>query len=314
MNLALKNKATAILILNHFMDKSLRRLYEQIRRDCGPEYDIYLLSDRTRKDRPYVFHTPQLKQFRFTRNDLESLGYPGKQNLSLKRAGKRNMKLGNAELPVLLFKAAHPEYEHYWIVEYDVRFSGNWNLLFSHFLESPADLLGTTLSTYPECPQWSHWHTVKLPAFNLSREQLVRGFFPVYRISGKALDCLHREYQIGCFGHMETLMPSLLFHSGLLLEDIGGNGKFVVGGNENIFYTNNPMDNSLAPGTFIYRPWLTASGTQPNMLWHPVKKAQNPLLTFFKERVKRVMAITRNAISRVPEGASNRASGSPGEL
>ncbi|MBV1906549.1 MAG: DUF3405 domain-containing protein [Pseudomonadales bacterium] len=223
-----------------------------------------------------------MRQFVFNRDDLESLGYPGKQNLTLEHAGKRNMKLGNAELPVMLFKAAHPEYEYYWVVEYDVRFSGNWRLFFSHFAENNADLLGTTLSSYLECPGWSHWSSVNIKVFDLSNTDLIRGFFPVYRISRQALECLDKAYQKECSGHMESLMPSLLYHSGMRLEDFGGSGTFVAADNKNKFYTNNPLDNTLAPGTFIYRPWFTEPGEQRNILWHPVKAPVHPLIVRLK--------------------------------
>ena len=73
------------------------------------------------------------------------------------------MKLGNAELPVLLFYRHHPNYRHYWIVEYDVRYTGPWNQFFSAFTTSDAHLLGTSLVQFAECPSWSHWRSLHIP-------------------------------------------------------------------------------------------------------------------------------------------------------
>ena len=287
---------SAILILNHVHDRHLVDLYHTLERECGAEHDVFLLSDRTRAGVSFARMPAGVKEFRFALSDLVALGYPGKQDIVLPGTNLRSLKLGNAELPVLLFRARHDRYEHYWIVEYDVRFSGEWRRFFSAFDGSAADLLGTSLIRYADFPAWSHWRSLLIPGSTDDDERL-RGFFPVYRISDAALACLHEHYQKHCAGHMETLMPTLLHRSGLRLEDIGGDGEFVAPGNANRFYTNRRLTNELSPGSFVYRPSRTAPGHEPDMLWHPVKPG-TPFALRLVNRLLRELTPRMRAFSR----------------
>lgn len=264
-------KSTAILILNHFLDRALVAHHEQLCKDSAGERDVYLLSDRTQASVSTARLPRGTRELQFTSHDLVDMGYPGKDTRILNRRRIRNMTLGNAELPLLLFFRRFPEYEHYWVVEYDVRFSGNWEVFFSAFDGNAADLLGTTLQRRSRCPDWSHWHSLDLPTVGTPKDDWIRGFFPVYRVSATALTDLDEAYRAGCAGHMEAAMPTILASQGRSIEDIGGSGEFVKPGNENRFYLNEPHTNELSPGTFVYRPVLTEYGDRPDTLWHPVK-------------------------------------------
>ncbi|MEQ8857292.1 MAG: hypothetical protein RIC56_01470 [Pseudomonadales bacterium] len=262
---------TAVLLLNHFVDRALVDLYGQLGADCADTRDVFLLSDRTRASVSTARLPRGSREFTFTTRDLTNLGYPGKGGSIGSREGLRNMTLGNADLPVLLFFKHHPDYSRIWVVEYDVRYSGNWESLFAEFDGNDADLLGTTLQRRDQCPKWSHWHSLDLPTVDTDPGNWVRGFFPIYRMSARALVALDRAYKAGCRGHMEALLPTVLVSQGHRIEDIGGLGEFVQPGNENRFYQNQPATNRLSPGTFVYRPVLECVGDQPNTLWHPVK-------------------------------------------
>ena len=269
----------AVLVLNHFLDRDLVDLHAELVNECGASRDVFLLSDRTQRSLPIVRLPVQRKEFVFTQKNLRALGFSGKQDLRLSGAGARSLKLGNAELPVLLFAGAHPHYDYYWVIEYDVRFSGSWGDFFGACATSEADLLGTSITRYDDNPDWSHWPSMKLPGLDVPRAQWLRGFFPVYRLSRKAVSCINGGYQAAAQGHMESLFPTLVHHAGLIVEDIGGEGEFVPTGNQNRFYTNHRNSNDLSPGTFVYRPVLRRSGTQPDMLWHPVKPDKPKWLT-----------------------------------
>lgn len=266
---------SAILILNHVNDRHLIDLHDAIKKDCGQEHDVFLLSDRTRPSLAFARQRDGTQEFRFTMDDLLTLGYPGKQDLAWRDAGPRNLKLGNAELPVLFFYASHRDYEHFWIVEYDVRYSGSWRQFFAAFDDNNADLLGTSLIRYADFPEWSHWRSLAIPTVSPNDGDRLRGFFPVFRISNNALACLHEVYGQGWAGHMETLMPTALYRSGLRIEDIGGDGEFVEPNNINRHYINQRLTKDLSPGTFVYWPARTAVGAHPDKLWHPVKLKAN---------------------------------------
>ncbi len=266
---------SVVLILNHFRDRHLMELYAEIKRACGRHRDVVLLSDRSRKNLSFVRQPIATDELVFELADLVALNYPGKQQIALPGKTQRNLKLGNADLPVLLFYRQQNHYKHYWLIEYDVRYSGSWRQFLEAFDSSDADLLGTSLMRYPEFPRWSHWQSLGIPSMNLKVDDALRGFFPVYRLSNDALACLDEVYGQGARGHMETLVPTALEQSGLRLEDIGGDGVFVKPGNVNRFYTNQRTSNQLSPGTFVYRPARTAAGEEPNRLWHPVKPPES---------------------------------------
>ncbi len=262
---------SVILILNHFNDRQLREQHADIAAACGDECDVVLLSDRTRPSRSFARSDPEAKEFSFTVKDLIALRYPGKQELTVAGQGPRRLNFGNAELPLLLFFAAHRHYAHYWLVEYDVQFSGSWRDFFGWFDNSNADLLGTSLIRQTEYPEWNRWQSLVVPSRLANDGDQLRGFFPIYRVSNDALRCLDDCYRQHCQGHMETLVPTVLHRSGLRLEDIGGDGEFVNPANINRFYTNHRLTDSLSPGTFVYRPVRHTIGAEPNKLWHPVK-------------------------------------------
>jgi hypothetical protein len=280
---------TAVLILNHFKSAHLVDLYTSISKACMGYADVILLSDRTQISLCTKRYPAETREVRFNSGNLISLGYPGKQDLVVaERTGRRSQKLGNAELPILYFWRKHPSYGRYWIIEYDVRLTGSWLQFLSTWDHCNADLIGTTLTRYDDCVDWPHWSSLSLSK-HIDRQQWIRGFFPIYRISNEALACLDRAYRMPNSGHMEALMPTLLAASGMTLEDIGGDGPFVNPRNTNRYYTNNPGAPTYSPGTFVYRPARESVGPLEGMLWHPVKPPENPVTRIFEGFANRLL-------------------------
>ena len=270
-------RESAILLLTHLMNPGIAALFEELKVGCATDFDIFCLCDNTngkfdrkRNDESYV---------QFCMDDLKRLPYPGKNAVDYERESRRsnpnhkyfNFKPGSTDLPILYFFEKNFSYKYYWIVEYDVRFTGPWDVLFSFFEKNDADLLGTTLTRYPNIRNWHHWPSLDLLTGPLPEEQRLRGFFPVYRLSRRALETLDRRYRDGIRGHYECLVPTVLSQEGLTLEDIGGDGPFVNATNLNRFYRNSPTRNTLSPGSFVFRPVMDHPGREPNKLWHPVK-------------------------------------------
>lgn len=281
----------AVLVLNHFLDGDLVHLYRQLAADLDGRCDVHLLSDRTQPTTSLSRLPGTAREHRFRTTDLMELGYPGRCSDIARRTGMRNMPLGNADLPVLLFARVHPEYDYYWVVEYDVRFSGSWSVLMSAFEHNDADLLGTTLTRFEETPGWCHWPSLQAPGGGaFPSPSLVRGFFPVYRLSNRAVQCHHQGCMDGARGHMEALLPTQIAAAGLRLEDLGGDGAFVAPGNHNRFYRNERCSDRLGPGTFVYRPARPAMGTDPDTLWHPVKREQRGFQYGMKRLASRALA------------------------
>lgn len=177
----------------------------------------------------------------------------------------------NIDLPLMWYFHENPQYDYYWVMEYDVRFTGEWPGFFGHFAASRSDLLATTLFDFEFRPSWDNWGTLESPRPVPERER-VRALFPLYRLSNSALRALHEAYSEGWSGHYEVTIPTILKTRGFTLEDFGGSGKYVAAGNHNRFYQNSPERAGLAPGTFtVAANQISSSGYPPNLLWHPIK-------------------------------------------
>jgi hypothetical protein len=164
-------------------------------------------------------------------------------------------------------------FDYYWYLEYDVVFSGHWGEFFRAFSDNRADMLGTNISRYPEIPHWPLWKSIEVPPeLAHSKERWLRSFNPILRLSRTAMQTLTSQYASGVWaGHSEAIMATVLSYQGLTLEDFGGEGEFVPAGRECRYYRSSRLENSLAPGTFIFRPAMMQPGSEPNKLWHPVK-------------------------------------------
>ncbi|MEA3642640.1 MAG: hypothetical protein VBE63_22250 [Lamprobacter sp.] len=180
---------------------------------------------------------------------------------------------GNAD--ALIFHAIDrlPDYSFFWYIEYDVAFSGDWRLFFQAFEASQADLITTSIRTKAQIPHWPLWRSLSPPPHvELADEQCLRLFLVVGRLSRRLKDQLAPLYQQGWTGHFEALLGTLALQQGLEVEDIGGDSHLTRPENLNRFYWNTPLQNSLSPGTLVFRPFRSAPGEQPNMLWHPIKQ------------------------------------------
>jgi hypothetical protein len=230
-------------------------------------FDVKLLYDNSRKDFPYTRFHDASDYTLFTRATIRET-----YSLVPYWKEKRNPLYGNLLYPVLLF-ALQQAYEYVWRIEFDVRYSGRWPDFFNAFAASPADLLGTTLCRYAAAPDWSWWSTATVNDVPIDQSLLIRGFYPVIRLSRNACTMLDRAYRQGWQGHFEVMVGTILNHYGCRLEDIGGWGEFVRAEHRGRFYSNTPQTSNMWPGTFVWR-WPDACLEHrfdiPDYLYHPV--------------------------------------------
>ncbi|MEY4195644.1 MAG: hypothetical protein RLZZ226_2012 [Pseudomonadota bacterium] len=176
----------------------------------------------------------------------------------------------NIDLPLLWFLQQEPGYDYYWVIEYDVRFTGHWQFFFDHFRSNTSDLLATTVFDYAFRPGWPHWNSLRSPV-RVAPAQRTRAILSFFRISRTALTSVHEAYCAGWGGHYEVAIPTVLRQQGYRLEDMGGNGAYVDPANINRFYTNTPANPGLAPGTYVIRENRRQKRLHPNMLYNPFK-------------------------------------------
>ena len=210
--------------------------------------------------------------FVFTSDVLNELGYTPIE--------KGKLVPGSNHFPLLKFFKENQCYDYYWLVEDDVRFSGDWRDFFDSFASSTSDFLSSVIETKAENPNWYWWTSLKAGNEVITEEKLLKSFNPIYRLSSQALACIDAHLRIGWMGHYEVLLPTLLYNKGFLLEDFGGEGTFVRPENNAKFYDDTTM--RIAP---------VLPDDRKNYLFHPVKE----------EKVRQDGAYKKNAVF-VPVG------------
>lgn len=191
--------------------------------------------------------------FVFTSDVLKELGYTPIE--------KGKLVPGSNHFPLLKFFKENQCYDYYWLVEDDVRFSGDWKDFFDSFASSTSDFLSSVIETKAENPTWYWWTSLKTGNEVIAEEKLLKSFNPIYRLSSQALACIDAHLRIGWMGHYEVLLPTLLYNKGFLLEDFGGEGTFVRPENNAKFYDDTSM--RIAP---------VLPDDRKNYLFHPVKE------------------------------------------
>jgi hypothetical protein len=249
------------LFLSHSVSKEILKEYSRLcRATKGIGSTFFLYHVKSEKiPRRLTVHNFYL----FSDKSLSTLKYPilGASSFT-----------GMAHFPVLQFFRDNTGFEYYWVIEYDVRFSGDWRLLFDSLKDIKKDFLTCNIRGYADEPNWLWW-ALHHPEKSIPVSERLRSFNPIYRISKSSLSFLHQSLRDGWCGHNEVLLPTLLYHNEFTIMDIGGNGRFVPSGMENRFYTSSAPNayGELRKGTMRYRPSFWRVGQQRNKLYHPVK-------------------------------------------
>jgi len=159
---------------------------------------------------------------------------------------------GNGHLPTILFAEGHPRYQYFWVIEYDVRFSGDWATFFDRFVDVDADLLTTHLRSYADDPEWELWE-LSSPTASVPLADRHATFTPLFRISRRALRFILRAHREGWKGHYEVLLPTLLRRNGYEVRDLNEFGPW------------------YRPEQFRWRPPMWTAGHTADELYHPIK-------------------------------------------
>jgi hypothetical protein len=248
-----------IIYRTHFWDAACAREFARLQNALSDQYDLVVAGFIA--DPAQVPEVPDIPCFFSNMDDLARLGYPGLAALK------------PIHIDMFRIFRAYPDYRHYWMIEFDVRYTGDWAVLMRELSESPADVLGTVVQSRAEHPQWGHWKSFCPAAAVLPDEQYVKIFTPMTRLSNAAMRVIDAAYQAGWTGHFEVLWPTAAAAAGLLVEDIGGKGRFTPRSRYGRHYTTSAFHIYLTPGSFAFRPPIPESyvSQRPPALWHPVK-------------------------------------------
>jgi hypothetical protein len=256
----------AILILTRSINRSSQLLYKNISQSSSHFGNTYfLLHDNSGHVNSTV---KRFRTARFSDSIINELGYIPISN---------SLIPGSNHFPLLKFYKDNPKYKYYWLIEDDVRFSGDWSLIFNTFSKNQNhDLITSNIRHFEEQPDWYWWNSLTHENYKVPIEKRIRSFNPIYRISNEALQYTDDLLVKGWRGHHEVLFPTLIQLGGGKLLDFGGSGSFVPNDFCNRFYTSDSDDvGGLSKGTMRYRPIMKRRGKMANKLYHPVKHGLN---------------------------------------
>jgi hypothetical protein len=264
-------KKIAVLFLSHVINDKILEEYRKISRAIENKAKSHFLIHARQLDMP-VNRKSDDNIYQFSNESLNILQYPSTEYSFWRTNSFKNIKQYfpiaksffpyNVHFPLLYFYLQNNNYDYYWLIEYDVRFSGDWRFFFESFQDIEADLLTCRMWNYFDKPSWYWWRCIWHPKHFISLENRLSSFNPIYRISNPALRHLHQSHLDGWVGHYEVLVPTLLYGNGFKLVGIGGAERFVCPGQRNTFYTSK---------TFRWRPVFKTIGVEINKLYHPIK-------------------------------------------
>ena len=253
----------AVLFVSHLMDDDTMARYRRLRRELpSDKYDVVwlmTLSEGADVDCPRDIALVTIRPHK-----LRALGYVPIES---------TLVPGSCHFLPLRFFLDHPGYAHYWNIEYDVEFTGNW-LTFLHDCDThfhDYGLLACHVERYgSDNHDWIWWHRSNHCGYPL--EACVKAFLPICRYSHAALACLDRYLKAGHAAHAEVMVPTCLYHHGMEIADTGGNGPFTPNGFRDKYYVGGTGVNN---GTMRWRPAFTKEevlkSNLRHALFHPIK-------------------------------------------
>lgn len=226
-----------ILYLTNKTDKCTIKQFKRLKKQLK-ECDLIYLYHCTNNQIPDEIKN--LNYYTFTSDILTDLNYNPIENTLIP---------GSNHFPLLKFYLEHPNYDYYWLIEDDVRYTGNFNDFINSYNNIDSDLLSAYVRTYYDEPDWYWWFRDNI---NYSINELLASFNPIYRISNKALCFLNKFLIKGFKGHHEMLMPSALKNNSFKVND---------------FNDFKPTYNKIT----YYHKKLNKIQYIKNMLYHPIK-------------------------------------------
>lgn len=250
--------SNVILFTTHFIDDNvidhLNILKEQIK-----DADIYVLFNDTENkctlenENIYYFNSDVVAKHGFVMHYY----YPYFPKNVNKEFYKNNFEYG-----LFCFYKDHPNYNNYWVIEYDVIYTGNWNDLILKYERN--DFVSSNILTYDQCKTWHMWENDQLTHYQTIIPKVkIKSFNPIFKISRKALKDLILLNHKGNYGFYEIYFPSVLNQLGYKLKQFDE----LIGNDQDNPYSSMAYiendDNKFLNGDF------------KNLLIHPVKNIKN---------------------------------------
>jgi hypothetical protein len=259
--------------VTHIWTPEVAEHYARLQREAGPVLDVFLVYQQGAEEQTL----PQGMQ-----PDLVVRMADSAQHFPLRYEEflERPNPWGYVDL-VWLTAFLSPRlaaYERFWLVEYDVDFSGDWAKFFGAAATYAGDLLTTRIRPLSADPTFHFAPIYRQPASAPADPLLV--FMPISRVSRRLLDHYRLTLlQPGWHGHFEMILPSMARADGFLVAEIGGHDAQAPAERRGLHYDGTFADLQSMKTTHAYRPprgfrYYGAAPhrfRQPDRIYHPIK-------------------------------------------
>lgn len=243
------SKKQCVLFCTHKNDESVKEHYNQLKTQIGERADIWFCYNHQ-----YGEVAEYDNIFYYDEKSVNTQGF--RLHNYYWNASNKPFYGHNYELILLSFATQHQEYDYFWVIDYDVLFTGDWNIVFDKCDKDDAELICSNL--------WLNYgidicFKIWTPYLKLDTNNLWHGFLTVFRISKIFVNTLIQIYDKGDFGFYEVMIPSVAKHLNLKISTFNDMG-FVVGDKQG--------DHECSNGC---RKWLKSECVHKNKIYHCVK-------------------------------------------
>ena len=207
----------AVVFRTHFWDAFVGRQFERLLEVVG-QGDVYVLVDETRG---HVAGIPTQRCFRLTDGQVLAAGYVA--------AGEGSIQWFSGDVPLYMFRAAHPDYDYYVQLEYDVNIHRPVDDIVDQVARDRADIVSLERRETP--PDW-YWMPTLAGVYPV--EEATHRLICLSIFSGRALDALsaarlcyaerYRAGELPSWPFCEAFIPIEGKRLGLRLSDLSSYG------------------------------------------------------------------------------------------
>jgi hypothetical protein len=206
----------AVVFLTHRNSERIYRHFTRLKHELRHTMPVFLCLHRPRPDLPDPPFRPDI----VVSVEDGAAALPVR-HAEMQRANTGYMSFNDLACMPALLSPRLAEFDHCWLIEYDVDFSGDWKTFFEWAAASKADLIGFDFSLRPHSLAWVHWKRFAVPE-TVSPQAAMRGLFCLARFSRRFLEAYQAELRDPAWAGMtEALYPTVARHRGLSIATYG---------------------------------------------------------------------------------------------
>lgn len=259
-----------VLLLTHRWDLWIRRKLERLRAEIGDLADVVLLMQKSDATSSAIADSSDTGAAvsEFAPRQLT-------RDLDIPFLNGKSLVPGSTHFPVLDFARRAPHYRYFFLIEFDVDFSGNWRELVEEVAGASPDLATCHVRTFDQSPRWYWWRSFRPSEADRDwaddRGNLIKSFNPIYCISRRGIDWVEAAHRSGWVGHYEILFATIIKRHGGRILDLADEG-FCAGREQDPLRFLTEARRS----TMRWRPEVTpiefSRRARGRTLFHPVKQ------------------------------------------